>query len=180
LIQRKYDVSRTVKIVGENKKAETLTFKGADLTSIDVRVQEGTMSQRSKAAQQDFILKLVQYKLLDASADKEWILKALELGITDSVYDEYDIDINQAQKENDKWAVGDMSPEVLDFYNHEVHVKEHNKFRKGETYDSMPPEMQNAINAHVQLHLTSIMQKILSAPAAQPQQPQTGTLPNNP
>lgn len=186
MIQQKYDVGRTVRLVGENKKTEVFSFKGSDLTSIDVRVQESTMYQTSKAAKQDFILKLVQYNLLSPEKDKELILKALEIGITDSVYDEYEIDTTQAQTENDKWAAGDMSPIVRDFYNHEVHVKEHNKFRKGESYNNLDMGLKMLVDLHVTEHLEYLMNQMLGMqsmqePQVNPAQPQPqGTLPNNP
>ena len=117
MIQKMYDIERTVRIAGENKKVETMTFKGSDITSIDVRVNESTMYQTSKAAMQDYIIKMVQYGLLlpTNEQDKQLIMKVLEFGIIDDVYAEYEQDAAQAQLENDKWQRGDYSPGVRDF-----------------------------------------------------------------
>ena len=165
MVQKKYDVERTVRLVGANQKTETLTFSGADITSIDVRVQQGSMYQLTRAAKQDWIIKLVESGVLNAQADRALILKMLELGITDDLYDEYELDVSQAQNENDKWARGDMSPIVRDFYRHDVHVKEHDKFRKEDIYNDMPPELQAMVDAHVKEHLAYVLGAVV--PSAQ-------------
>ena len=164
MIQKMYDVERTVRIAGDNKRVETVSFKGADLTSIDVRVNEGTMYQTSKAAMQDFVIKMVQYGLLlpTNERDRQLIMKVLEFGIIDDVYSEMEQDTAQAQTENAKFEHGDISPDVRDFYNHEAHVKEHNKLRKSELYAGMAPELKAAIDAHVDAHMQYLMNQMLA------------------
>ena len=183
MVQKMYDVERTVRIAGDNQKVETLHFKGSDLTSIDVRVNESTMYQTSKAAMQDYVIKMVQYGLLlpTNERDRQLIMKTLEFGIMDDVYSEFEQDTSQAQTENDKFQNGDVSPDVRDFYNHEAHVKEHNKFRKSETYMQLPDEIKAYVDAHVAKHMEFYTQQILGdMQAQQPQaetQPQTETQP---
>lgn len=183
MIQKMYDVERTVRIAGDNHKVETLHFKGSDLTSIDVRVNESTMYQTSKAAMQDYVIKMVQYGLLlpTNERDRQLIMKTLEFGIMDDVYSEFEQDTAQAQTENDKFQNGDVSPDVRDFYNHEAHVKEHNKFRKSETYMQLPDELKAYVDAHVAQHMEFYTQQILGdMTAQQPQaeaQPQAETQP---
>jgi hypothetical protein len=180
MIQKKYDFERTVRIAGDDRRAETLRFKGSDLTSIDVRVNEGTMYQTSKAAMQDFIIKMVQYGLLlpTNERDRQLIMKVLEFGVIDDVYTEFEQDTSQAQAENDKFQRG-VNSDVRDFYNHEAHVKEHNKLRKSEMYQQLPPEIKQAIDAHVDLHLQSMANRLLgTAPPAQgPATQESGTQP---
>lgn len=163
MVQKLYDVERTLRIAGDNKRVETVSFKGADLTSIDVRVNEGTMYQTSKAAMQDFVIKMVQYGLLlpTNERDRQLIMKVLEFGIIDDVYSEMEQDTAQAQTENAKFEHGDLSPDVRDFYNHEAHVKEHNKLRKTEQYMQLDPAIKAAIDAHVSAHLEYLMQQML-------------------
>lgn len=176
MVQKMYDLERTVRIAGDNRRVETVKFKGSDLTSIDVRVNEGTMYQTSKAAMQDFIIKMVQYGLLlpTNERDRQLIMRVLEFGIVDDVYSEIEQDTAQAQTENDKFMRGDMTPDVRDFYNHEAHVKEHNKFRKTEMYMQMPTETKNAIDAHVNAHLQYLMDALIaSVPPVEPAQTQT-------
>lgn len=177
MLQKKYDVARTLKLVGKNKKIETFEFKGSDLTSIDVRIQEASMYQMSRAAKQDWIMQLVQNGVLDPAKDKALIIKMLELGITDDMYDDYEIDINQAQNEQDNWKKKNFNTPVRDFYNHAVHVNEHNKFRKSDDYTGLPVDEQKQIDAHVQQHLEFEMKNVV--PNAPPQQPQQGIDVNN-
>lgn len=173
IVQKNYDVDRTIRIAGDNRRVETLHFKGSDLTSIDVRVNEGTMYQTSKAAMQDFVIKMVQYGLLlpTQERDRQLIMKVLEFGIVDDVYSEFEQDALQAQTENDKFKRGDITPTVRDFYNHEAHVKEHNKFRKSEMYTQLSDEIKAVIDAHVDTHLQFVMNTMLGGlqPMAQEQ-----------
>ena len=161
--QKNYDIERTVRIAGDNRKIETVEFKGSDLTSIDVRVNESTMYQTSKAAMQDYIIKMVQYGLLVPTneRDRQLIMKVLEFGVMDDVYSEFEQDTSQAQTENDKFQRGDITPDVREFYNHEAHIKEHNKFRKSEAYAELPDELKEIIDNHVLLHSEFFMQSIL-------------------
>ena len=131
MVQAKYDEERTVRIAGENRRTETVKFKGSDLTSIDVRVNESTMYQTSKAAMQDFVIKMVQYGLLlpTNERDRSLIMKVLEFGIIDDVYSEIEQDSAQAQTENDKFKQGEI-PDVRDFYNHEAHIKRARQIQK--------------------------------------------------
>ena len=185
MAQKNYVEERIIRIVGDNHKVETLRFKGSDLTSIDLRINESTMYQTSKAAMQDYVIKMVQYGLLVPTneRDRQLIMKTLEFGIIDDVYSEFEQDSAQAQTENDKFQQGDISPDVRDFYNHDAHVKEHNKFRKSETYAQMPPELKAIIDAHVALHMQFYMQSVLGGMEQQnpeqtpnaPSAPQTGT-----
>jgi hypothetical protein len=149
IIRFKYDIERTVNIVGKNRVNEAVTFKGSDITSTDVRVQEGSMYQLSRPAKQDFIMALVDKGLI---TDKTEALKMLDLGISDDVYDEYAIDVNDAQEENDLWKRGNNTPIVQTFDNHPVHINEHDKLRKSSDYDEMPPQLKQIIDEHVDNH----------------------------
>jgi hypothetical protein len=164
IIRFKYDVTRTVNIVGKNRINEAVTFKGSDITSTDVRVQEGSMYQMSRAAKQDFVMALVDKGLI---ADKTEALKMLDLGIADDIYDEYAIDVNDAQEENDLWKRGNVSPVVQEFDNHPVHIKEHDKLRKSSDYDNMPPELKKVIDEHVNAHKAFISQIMQQNPIQQ-------------
>jgi len=168
IIRFNYKYERTLKLVGKNKEVELLSFIGSQLTSTDVRIQEGSMFQTSKAGKQQWIMNLVQSGLLNPQADKEMIFKMLELGIDDDLYDNTEIDRNQAQTEQLKWTKGEIQldmngvmikPDVRDFYNHAVHLAEHNKFRKGKDYEELPPEIQKNIDLHCMLHQQMMAQQ---------------------
>lgn len=58
-------------------------------------------------------------------------------------------------------------PIVRDFYDHETHIAAHNRFRKTDDYDQLPPELQSIIDQHVAEHEQALM-----APQMQQQQQQ--------
>lgn len=58
-------------------------------------------------------------------------------------------------------------PIVRDFYDHETHIRVHNRFRKSQEYDELPPELQQIIDQHVAEH-----EQILMAPQMQAAQQQ--------
>lgn len=161
MVKFKYIEERLIKIVGQDNKIETFYFKGSDLTSTDVRIVSGSSLPQSKAAKQEWIMNLVTNRVLDPVKDRELIMKMLELGITEDMYDYYTIDINQAEAEKEQWLKGDFSPDVRDFYNHEIHITEHNKFRKSDDYKQLDPQAKALIDAHVKAHEDYILQRII-------------------
>lgn len=48
---------------------------------------------------------------------------------------------------------------VNDFDDHEVHIEVHNRFRKSQTYENLPPEIQDEIDRHVTAHENYLQQK---------------------
>lgn len=174
MIKLNYDMERTVQFVGLDNQAEAITFKGSDLTSTNVRVIPGSALPQSKAAKQEFVMTLVNQKVLDPIADRQQILNLLQLGFTDSLYDDYNVDVNHAREEQDKWLKGDFSPQVRDFYNHKAHIETHNRFRKSDKYEQLG-ELQQVVDLHVAEHiqiLQMINQPIIDANAPKEKQEQ--------
>lgn len=58
-------------------------------------------------------------------------------------------------------------PIVRDFYDHQVHIDAHNRYRKGDDYDNLPPELQGIVDQHVAEHM-----QYLQAPQMAEQQQQ--------
>ncbi|MZQ99487.1 MAG: hypothetical protein GT601_17610 [Acidaminobacter sp.] len=176
IIRFKYDEARTVQLVGQNKRMESLEFRGSDLTSTDIRFEDMSLTQLSNAARKQYVLELINMQVLNPQMDRDLIIRMLELGITDDLYDGLEIDVQQALNENAAWAKLDFSPITRDFFHHEVHVAQHNKFRKGAEYEGMDPESQSIIDAHIQEHMTYIMQAMMQASPAQVEADDTGDL----
>lgn len=171
LMQQYYLEPRLIKIVGKNNQIETKEFQGSDLKgNTDVKVIAGSAMPKSIAARQDFVLNLWDRKVI---TDPQKALKLLEFGNIEEIYEDLSIDINQAKAEQKQWLKGDFSHDTRDFYNHDVHVSEHNKFRKSDDYEKLPPEVQQAADNHVLEHQTYIQQEIAKQAALMaPQQPQ--------
>jgi hypothetical protein len=51
-------------------------------------------------------------------------------------------------------------PVVRDFQDHEVHIFNHNSFRKCNEYDELPPEIQALVDAHVAEHMKMMQQPV--------------------
>ena len=156
MVKCKYDVARTLKIVGKNNEVDLFEFKGSDLTSTDVRVQPGSMQQLSLSAKREFVISLVNQGVLNAQSQNGLIMEMLEFGTIDDAYDEIGIDIDQAKSEQLKWNRGDLNTITFPFYNHAVHMSEHDKFRKSSDYLKLGQAMQ-VIDAHVKGHLDAII-----------------------
>ena len=54
-------------------------------------------------------------------------------------------------------------PPVRDFYDHETHIIVHNRFRKTQEYDELPPELQMLIDQHVKEHEEALMAPQIAA-----------------
>lgn len=155
IIKFKYDEPRTLQIVGKNNEVDLMEFKGSDLRSTDVIIQEGSMYAESKPARQQWIMNLIQAGVLDVVEHRDTIVQMLDIGNVDQIYDESQIDIEQAKKEQLSWEKGDfVNVIVRDFYNHKVHIAEHDKFRKNKVYEDMEPVFQSVIDMHILEHQT--------------------------
>lgn len=45
---------------------------------------------------------------------------------------------------------------VRDFHNHQIHIREHNKFRNSSEYEDLDPQAQQMIDQHVQEHINML------------------------
>lgn len=173
MIKYKFTEERTIKLVGKNKRMSALTFKGSDLTSFDIRFEDMSATQLTKAGRQQHIMDLVDRQVLNPQMDRDLIIRMLEMNITDELYDGLEIDVNQALMENAQWSKMDFSSITRDFFNHEVHVAQHNKYRKGDEYVDMQPEAQQIIDNHIAEHMNFIMAAMMSQGPVGPAAPGT-------
>ncbi|NJJ38547.1 hypothetical protein [Paenibacillus apii] len=59
------------------------------------------------------------------------------------------------------------APIVRDFYDHDVHVYNHNLFRKSSEYEQLPPQIQLIVDQHVQEHIDAIQAPIIAQQQAE-------------
>lgn len=173
LMQANYIETRLIKIVGKNNQIEVKEFQGSDLKgNTDVKVIAGSAMPKSTAARQDFVLNLWDRRII---ADPQKALKLLEFGNIEEIYEDLSIDVNQAKAEQKQWLKADFSHLTRDFFNHETHVAEHNKFRKSDDYEKLDLDIQQAIDDHVAEHQAYIQQNLANQAALmappQPNQP---------
>ena len=148
LIQKNYIEPRMIKIVGKNNQVDVKEFQGSDLKgNMDVRVIAGSAMPKSTVARQDFVLNLWDRHIL---TDPQKALKLLEFGNIEEVFEDLSIDVNQAKAEQKQWLKGDFDHQTRDFYNHEIHITEHNKYRKSDDYEKS--QYQQQVDDHVAQH----------------------------
>lgn len=161
---------RLMRIVGRDN-VEMVSFQGSMLSSTDIRVQRGSVIQTSKSAKQAQIMSLINAGVLNPQEDKAKIMQWLEFGSIDDIYNEAEQDTKQAKEEQLRWEQGNIEQDpqqgVRDFYNHDVHLGEHNKFRKSKRYTGLDEGLVQLIDAHCDMHTQFIQQ---AQQAAMPQE----------
>jgi hypothetical protein len=101
LVSQFWDTSRMVKVVGLDGSFEVMAFKGSDLRgNNDIRVEAGSALPTSKAAKQAFIMDLMKMGFIDPSKG----LEVMEIGGINKIYDEIQVDVREAQRENIKMS----------------------------------------------------------------------------
>jgi hypothetical protein len=160
LAKQYWSAERTVKVTGDSGTWESYMF-GSGSLSTDLRIQAGSATPRSKAAKQAYIMELG--KLGWIPPDKA--LRYLDMAETSRMYDEMQVDIRQAQRENMKMAKG-LPVTVNTWDEHAVHIYEHNLYRKKQSFEKLPPELKAQFEAHVKMH-----QMVMAMTAGQPLPP---------
>lgn len=101
LVSQFWTTKRMVKVVGVDGSFEVLAFKGSNLHgNTDIRIEAGSALPTSKAAKQAFIMDLMKMGFIPP--DKG--LEVMEIGGINKIYDEIQVDVREAQRENLKMA----------------------------------------------------------------------------
>lgn len=149
LCRQFYQERRTATIIGDDNQAEIIEFSRDDIPEdVEVHVEAGSSLPQSRVAKQEFILSLWDKGLV---ADPRVVLKKLELGDVEGLYDEVEADISQAQREHETMKSGVLVP-VHDYDNDAVHIWQHDLYRKTEEFETLPAEIQSIFAEHVQGH----------------------------
>lgn len=142
-----YLEERLIRLVGENNSIEAFYFLGEDLNSFDVRVQHSSSFPTLKTAQEEKILTLMQYGLLQNQSPQK-ILEKLSLG---DLYEANDLDqlnYSRAKKENILMSQG--IPVLPAFHeNHMIHEQEHIRYMTSEEFYRKPEFIKNIFYRHI-------------------------------
>jgi hypothetical protein len=114
------------------------------------------MAPKSRAAKQAFITGLIK----DGIIPPDRGLQYLQMNETDKLYEEMQIDIKQADRENYKLVNGAQLP-INDYDNDEVHLSRHDKFFKSQQFEALPDDIKIIALTHRALHNDRIMQRQL-------------------
>lgn len=166
LIKRYWTENRLINVVGEGESPETFWFAGEDVEGEDphadyynVDMQIGSALSLSKSARQARLISLVNAGLLDRQRDQRTILNYLDLGLSENIYNEDRLDENMAKRNNRLMANGIMPP-VYPWQNHEIHLREINRFRKHPLFERLPPQSQVIFDKVAMMHSRYIMQSM--------------------
>lgn len=142
-------IPRIVRVVGTNQVVDASIYKGANLKgNHDVKVEAGSALPTSKAAKQAFLMDLMKMGFIQPQDG----LELLDLGGIEKAYEDFLVDLRQAQRENLLMAKGASDFAVHEWDNHAVHIAEHNKYRKQQQYELMSPQLKEAFQQHVAMH----------------------------
>lgn len=157
LVQEFWDAPRTIKTVGIDSSFDAMTLMGSDLRgNTDIRVEAGSSLPTSKAAKQAFILDLMKMGFIDPAKG----LEVMEIGGVQKIYEEVQLDVRQAQRENLKMAA--ITPEVFDQFTQEQILQQQTEMTSGAEIDPtsgmpIPPSYESIVPTHTwdnhQIHI---------------------------
>ena len=165
LVHQYWTTERVVRVVGEDSYFDAQTFQGKSIVGTsekinrDVRVESGSSLQTSKAARQAVIMDAMKNGFIDPAVG----MQRLEIGGLEKLYEDLQTDTRQAQRENIKIMTGqplselpgyEFAPNSYD--NHNLHIEVHNRFRKTQQFEILPPELKLQFETHVQLHSQTV------------------------
>lgn len=130
---------------------DTMTWKGKDIAGqTEAKVPLDLVLPRSRAAMMQLAEKALQMGMLTTI---EEFSRVAELPGERDIIDAIRPDVARARRENHHMALNhERLPENWD--DHEIHIHEHNTFRKTSRYDALPPEAKELFALHVQAHET--------------------------
>lgn len=149
-----WEAERTIQILGENNAYESYVFTKAALRgNTDLNVQAGSATPRSSAAKQAFIMEMMEKQYITV----EQGLRYLQMGETTRMYEELQVSARQAQRENLRMTHGEQVS-VNTWDEHDIHMQEHNVFRRRQAFERLPEEVKVLFEQHVQIHTQMIGQ----------------------
>ncbi len=151
-VQQFWTRKRKVQIVGEDGQFEINAFDASDLKGAgDLNIVSGSAAPRSKAAKQAFITDLAKTGFITP----QQALKYLEMPEASRLYEETQLDYRQVQRENERMLQGEEVP-INTWDNQLVHVEEHNKARKRQSFEMVDDNIKQIFEAHVEMHKEKI------------------------
>jgi len=146
LVKYNYMDERSIRVVGADNTARLLYMKGADLsTPEDIEVTIGQGLGFSRLARIELLLEMYDRGLM---RDPNKLLHLLEFGDDKELYEEENMDRNNAALENIQMSQGQPVADPSMIENHGVHLEVHRKFIKSEDFKKVPPEGQQLLFDH--------------------------------
>lgn len=171
---------RTVKVVGIEGTFDVLTFKNSDLRgNSDIRVESGSALPTSRAAKQAFIMDLMKMGFIppdkglelmevgglnrlyeEIQVDKRQAqrenLKLRVITEEDMFKHQQEYEQSNPEGMTDPDSGMKLEPPLLvpvnTWDNHQIHIEEHNRFRKSQSFENVPSATRALFEEHVKQH----------------------------
>lgn len=140
-----WDAQRQIKVVGENQNFEAFLLGASDLRgNTDWRVVSGSATPQSHAGKQALITELMKMGAIPVDR----ALQFLDLGDTSRLFEEMQVDVREAERQNLKMSKG-VPAETADWQNLLVHIQVHDNYRKREEFDNLDDQIKAIFRHHV-------------------------------
>lgn len=143
LIKAHYTEERQGRILGENNEIEIVSFNGADLTGFeDINVIQGSSLPEMKAAQQERILLMWDKGAIvrkDGTPDPMKLLKMMGMGDSTELFEQQQLDENNAKMENKQFEDMLENPQALKEI--QLYLQKYQFIVEGLKEQGAPPEV---------------------------------------
>lgn len=169
---------RAIKLVGNDKQIEALTFTGNSLYGpnqkkpgvnyFDVEVQMGSQLPLTKIQRRDYAIGLVQAGILNPIEDKKKIYQILDLGTEEPAMNDEAQDRQNAMHENMQMSQGFLV-ETNPWDNDMVHMDELRRYQKQPEFQElvkMNPMVVQVFEQHFSMHAMKV-QSMMAPPVPQ-------------
>jgi len=155
--------SRSIVIKDANGKWKQKSFNKSDLSgNICLRIEPGSSNPKSEAYKQYIAGQLLGYGLINVE-DPFSRFKILKIFHSDDLDETTKLDIEYADKENQKvleQVLPELRPEID---NHEIHIASHLRFAKTEQFLRLPAEIKIMFENHIKEHKQYMMMQMNNA-----------------
>lgn len=152
--------SRHIVIKDANGSWKQISFNNSDLQgNVTLRIEVGSSNPKSEGYKQYIAGQLLSYGLLDLD-DPFTRYKMLKLFHADDLAETLKLDIEYADKENQKvldLIVPEIRPEID---NHEIHIASHLRFAKTEQFMRLPQSIRQIFENHIIEHKQLLMKQM--------------------
>lgn len=174
-VEKYYIMPRKLKMSGKGNETTVLEISGEMLQgNTDVRVIRGSTLPGSKVLKRQEILNAYTQGLLGDPADpkvREKVLSMLEFGDLAEMWADQVIDDAQIERGIKQLEQG-IPVEVHELDNHVAWMQELNRYRKGDKWLTLPPEIQALFEETLELHIDIAAQMSGMMPPEQPMSPE--------
>jgi len=131
---------------------EIQKFNKADLKgAMDIDVESGESRPTTMIAKRAALEQAARTGALNVMDPMERYRYLSALGIEELVED-FQLDLKEAEQENDLFAQGQPILPPMPWQNHALHISRHRRFIMSDVYKSLPPPMQAEVLNHMMLH----------------------------